>query len=133
MPREIVLFQIKRFKLVLAFPWFLLIGWWVSLLVIVLAVILTLTIIGLPQAFVLIDRIPAIAIRKEPPFRVSTYESTSRRILRAVYFLCIGCWFTTLLIIVALWINYTFGLFGANFISDWMVSRAPSIATLSSS
>lgn len=132
MPREIVLFRIKRFKLILAFPWFLLIGWWVSLFVLMLAFLLTLTIIGIPQAFALIDRIPALAIRKESPYEVPTYESAQRRILRAVYFLFIGCWFTTLWIIFALWINYTICIFGGN-LSDWMIGRVPSIATLSSS
>jgi uncharacterized membrane protein YccF (DUF307 family) len=129
MPREVVIYQGKRWKLALSFPWFLLIGGWASLLIMSLAMTLTLTIIGIPRAFALIDQIPAIALRKEARSRGTTNESIPRRLLRAGYFLFIGCWLSTFWIVVALFINYTIILVGDR-IAGRMIDYVPTIATL---
>ena len=131
MPREIVLYQGKRRKIVLAFPWFLFIGWWVGLLVITLAMLLTVTVIGVPRAFALIDQLPAITLRKAPRSGAATNESIQRRLLRAGYFLLIGWWLSSFWIMVTALINYQI-IFIGDHIAGRMIDYVPTIATLAS-
>jgi uncharacterized membrane protein YccF (DUF307 family) len=86
--------------------WFVLIGWWLTAIVIVVAYALALSILGLPFAFYLFNRIPAFLTLRG---RSKTYEvetmADGRRyltaanvqqrpmLLRAIWFILIGFWF----------------------------------------
>ncbi len=84
--------------------WYIFIGWWLSGLAIWLGWLLAVTIIGLPLAFAIFNRIPAIMTLRG---RTMTYEATvkdgvtymkGRRhnqrplLFRAIYFVLIGWW-----------------------------------------
>lgn len=85
--------------------WYLFIGWWLSAIVIVLGYALMITIIGIPVAFALFNRIPqALTLRpRTTEYRAEvrngiTYITTGTIeqrpwFLRAAYFLLIGWWF----------------------------------------
>ena len=86
--------------------WFVLIGWWLTAIVIVVAYALALSILGLPFAFNLFNRIPAVLTLRS---RSKTYEvetaADGRRyltatnvqqrplLLRAIWFVLVGWWF----------------------------------------
>ena len=86
--------------------WFVLVGWWLTAIVIVVAYALALSILGLPFAFYLFNRIPAFLTLRG---RSKTYEvetmADGRRyltaanvqqrpmLLRAIWFILIGFWF----------------------------------------
>lgn len=84
--------------------WYLFVGWWLSALVIVLGYALTVTIIGIPAAFALFNRIPQLLTLRVRTVRYHsehrdgvTYLSagTERQhpwLLRAVWFVFIGWW-----------------------------------------
>jgi uncharacterized membrane protein YccF (DUF307 family) len=84
--------------------WYIFIGWWLSALAIMLGWFLAVTVVGLPLAFMLFNRIPAIMTLRG---RTMTYEASvkdgvtylrSRNpdqrplLLRAVWFLLVGWW-----------------------------------------
>jgi hypothetical protein len=131
MPREIVVYRGRRWKFAISFPWFLLIGWWAGLLAITLAMALTLTIIGIPRAFALIDRLPAITFRRAPCSGATTHDSIQRRLLRAGYFLLIGGWLSFFWIMVAAFIDYQI-IFVGDYLAGRMIAHIPTIATLAS-
>jgi len=130
MPRELVIYRGKRYKLAIAFPWFLLIGWWVGLMTLFLAWFLALSIIGIPIAFALVDRLPAVLTRRASTPPPPAAESARRRLLRAGYFALIGVWLSAFWILLALLVNYIVLLIGDR-IATQMVERVPRLATLS--
>ncbi|HEX2765655.1 MAG TPA: YccF domain-containing protein [Candidatus Limnocylindria bacterium] len=84
--------------------WYIFIGWWLSGLAIGLGWFLAVTVIGLPLAFMLFNRIPAIMTLRG---RTVTYESTVKDgvtylkgrnpdqrplLVRAIWFVLIGWW-----------------------------------------
>lgn len=84
--------------------WYVFIGWWLSGLAIMLGWILAVSIIGLPLAFMIFNRIPTIMTLRG---RTVTYESTVKDgvtylqgrnpdqhplLLRAVWFVLVGWW-----------------------------------------
>jgi hypothetical protein len=95
--------------------WFLLVGWWLAGLVITIAYICAVTVIGLPFAFYLFDRIPTVLTLRG---RSQTYQATTsadgrttylnavnipQRPMwqRAIWFICIGWWFGAIWMSVA--------------------------------
>ena len=85
--------------------WFIFVGWWLTGLVNVLAYLIALTIIGLPLAFMIFNRLPTV-LTLRPRTVHTTHEVsggvthiTETRVpqraffLRAVYFVLIGWWF----------------------------------------
>jgi uncharacterized membrane protein YccF (DUF307 family) len=87
--------------------WFVLVGWWLALFTIAIAYLCLLTIIGLPAAFWLFDRVPLVLTLK-PRSEWSADEVTGTVtqgpeqlsfVVRAAYFLLVGWWFS------AIWIT----------------------------
>jgi len=94
--------------------WFVLIGWWLTAIMIVIAYVLALSILGLPFAFYLFNRIPAFLTLRS---RSKTYQvettAEGRRFLtaanveqrpmwiRAIWFVCVGFWFGAIWMAVA--------------------------------
>ncbi len=95
--------------------WFIFVGWWLSGLAIALGYLAAITIIGLPLAFYIFNRIPAITTLRS---RTQTFtaeqvggqtvvraQTVPQRPLwiRAVYFVLVGWWLGALWLAVA-WI-----------------------------
>jgi uncharacterized membrane protein YccF (DUF307 family) len=119
--------------------WYLFVGWWLSGLAIGVGWILAMTIVGLPLAFMIFNRIPAIMTLRG---RTLTYEASvrggvtyleghkpSQRSLglRAVYFVLVGWW------LGAIWMGLAW-LIGLLIItlplSIWMMNRVGGVMTL---
>jgi uncharacterized membrane protein YccF (DUF307 family) len=93
--------------------WYVFIGWWLSAVVIVLGYALMLTVIGIPVAFALFNRIPqaltlrARTVRNQVDVRdgvgyVSAGTERQRPwYWRALYFLLIGWWFGAVWLVAA--------------------------------
>ena len=85
--------------------WFILVGWWLTAIVNVVAYLIALTIIGLPIAFMIFNRLPTVLTLR--PRTVHTTNETAEGVTyvtaatvpqrsflgRAVYFILIGWWF----------------------------------------
>jgi uncharacterized membrane protein YccF (DUF307 family) len=85
--------------------WFVLVGWWLTAIVISIAYVLALSILGLPFAFYLFNRIPAVLTLRG---RTKTYEVATSAdgtrsltaanigqlpmLLRAIWFVLVGFW-----------------------------------------
>lgn len=119
--------------------WYLFVGWWLSAIVILLGYVCLLTVIGIPAAFALFNRIPqALTLRP----RTTQYETTYRNgvlmlqeatiqqrpwIVRALYFLLIGRWFGAVWLVLA----WVIGLLVITLpISFLMYNRTSGIMTL---
>jgi uncharacterized membrane protein YccF (DUF307 family) len=94
--------------------WFVLIGWWLTAIMIVIAYVLALSILGLPFAFYLFNRIPAfLTLRgRSKTYQVeSTAEGTRYltaanveqrpMLMRAIWFILVGFWFGAIWMAVA--------------------------------
>lgn len=119
--------------------WYIFVGWWLSGLAILLGWALAVTIIGLPLAFAIFNRIPAVMTLRG---RTLTYEATVRdgvtylkgrnpeqrpMWMRAVYFLLVGWW----LGLVWMSASWFIGLFIITLpLSIWMMNRVGGIMTL---
>jgi uncharacterized membrane protein YccF (DUF307 family) len=94
--------------------WFVLIGWWLTAIVIVIAYVLALSILGLPFAFYLFNRIPAfLTLRgRSKTYQVETTADGTRyltaanveqrpMLIRAIWFILVGFWFGAIWMAVA--------------------------------
>ncbi len=90
--------------------WFAFIGWWLGQIWIVAAYIVMLTIIGIPVAIPMFNRLPQIIALRAPSQELSVSGTGSvtlgRRaqrpfVLRAIYFVLIGWWLTAIWVEVA--------------------------------
>ena len=94
--------------------WFVLIGWWLTAIMIVVAYVLALSILGLPFAFYLFNRIPAfLTLRgRSKTYQVETTADGTRyltaanveqrpMLIRAIWFVLIGFWFGAIWMAVA--------------------------------
>ncbi len=125
--------------LILSIIWFLVIGWWASAIWIHVAWILNILILTMPIGLLMLNMVPRVATLREPSreYQVSTdmpgtrFRAVTIRqhtfILRAVYFLVIGWWFSL------------FWVYGASAIAAsviglpiafWMYNRVPAVTTL---
>ena len=99
--------------------WFIFVGWWLSGLAITLGYVLAVTIVGLPAAFWIFNRIPAIITLRR---RTQTYvteqvgDTTVVRAktilqrsmwLRLVYFVVVGWWLGAIWLTVAWLLSVT--------------------------
>ncbi len=112
--------------------WFLLIGWWLGEIVISIAWFFMITIIGIPIALWLIDRLPAIiTLRPREQYRTAEGRDllTGQYPLwvRALYFIFIGWWFAFLWLQVAYILMLT--IIGIP-IAFWMFNQAGLVTTL---
>ena len=99
--------------------WFVLVGWWLSGLAIAVAYIAAVTIIGLPVAFYIFNRIPLITTlrgRTETMETTHVGETTLIRAktirqrsmwLRLVYFVLVGFWLGAIWLAVAWFLSVT--------------------------
>ena len=126
-------------NLVLRAVWFVFIGWWLSGLTVLLAVVLQLTIIGIPAAIWLINRIPQITTLKssrklqvaETTGGVTVVQYADRQQLpwwsRAIYYVLVGWWAVSIWMEVAWLASVTLILMPVGF---WMYGQTGKIQTL---
>jgi uncharacterized membrane protein YccF (DUF307 family) len=116
--------------------WFALVGWWLGQAWIAVAWFLAATIVGMPLAVMMFNRIPeVIALRGETELMVKSWGGHTivtelpqyNLLLRALYFILIGWWFS------ALWMELAYALclsiIGLPF-GFWMFDRVPFIVSL---
>ncbi len=121
--------------------YYIFVGSWLGLIWTLLAWLFNLTIIGLPLGLAMINRIPQVMTLK--PARVNATAKvvdgktviTQTKIkqhpflLRALYFLLIGFWFSLVWMLLA-WLISTITLGLGLPLSIWMFDRAPAVTTL---
>jgi uncharacterized membrane protein YccF (DUF307 family) len=116
--------------------YFLLIGWWLSGIWAVIAWLLCVTIIGLPLGLYMLNRLPQVVTLKPSPRDLmvtpsgQVVEMHSRQrpfLLRAIYFLLIGWWFSALWLAIA-WALHV-SIIGM-VIGFWMFNRTAAIVSL---
>jgi uncharacterized membrane protein YccF (DUF307 family) len=121
-------------NLILRVVWFILIGWWLGGILSAVAWALNATIVLMPLGLWLINRLPTfITLRpQEQRFEVvggDLVPATRQRpfLLRAVYFLLIGWWFSGLWMAVAYVLVLT--VIGIP-LAFWMYGRVGAVTTL---
>jgi uncharacterized membrane protein YccF (DUF307 family) len=121
-------------NLILRVIWFVLVGWWLTGILSAAAWALNATVIGLPLGLWIINRLPFVATLRPPGTLYWVDEgilrpATEQRpfLLRAVYFLLIGWWFSGLWMAVAYVLLLSIiGMPGA----FWMYGRIGAVTTL---
>lgn len=121
--------------------YFIFIGWWLGLIWILGAWFFNLTIIGLPLGLAMINSIPqvmtlrpvrvqtTVVVKDGAPVLRQTAVEQHPFLLRALYFIIIGFWFSFVWILLAwVFLLVTFGL--ALPLSFWMFDRVPAVTTL---
>jgi len=116
--------------------WFALVGWWLGQAWVAVAWFLAATVIGLPLAVMMLNRVPeVIALRGETELvvrnigerAVVTEAPQYNTLLRALYFLLVGWW------VSALWIETAYALCCTIIglpLGFWMFDRVPAIVSL---
>lgn len=120
--------------------WFALIGWWLGQVWIAVAWLLMISIVGIPLGVMMLNALPkVIALRNEAHRLVVTTRSDgsvmqremglpqTNILLRALYFILIGWWFS------ALWMEAAYALSLSIIglpIGFWMFDRVPAIVSL---
>lgn len=123
--------------------WFLFVGWWLGQAWAAVAWFLTVTIIGMPIGIAMLNKLPKVIALREPGTVVRVINrqdgSVQKQIveprqvgflLRALYFLLIGWWFSALWVEAAFAISLT--IIGLP-IGFWMFDRVPAVLTLKQS
>jgi uncharacterized membrane protein YccF (DUF307 family) len=114
--------------------WFVLVGWWLAGILSVVAWAFNATIIGLPLGLWIINRLPTAATLRPSLSRYRVDEGIAvpavdqhPLIVRAIYFLLVGWWFSGLWMAVA----YTLliSIIGMP-IAFWMYGRIGAVTTL---
>jgi uncharacterized membrane protein YccF (DUF307 family) len=119
--------------------WYLFIGWWFAPLVMIAGYLLTITIVGIPLAFALFNKVPqALTLRpRTQTLRVNanggvttlSHEHNAQLPMwqRALYFLFVGSWLGWIWIALA----YVIGLGVITFpLTLWMLDRIGGVMTL---
>jgi uncharacterized membrane protein YccF (DUF307 family) len=119
--------------------WFVLVGWWLSAIWLAIAWFLIALIITMPFGLMMVNMVPKIATLREPGQEFhTTIEGTIVRVeqselrqypflLRAIYFLLIGIWFSGIWMSIAWFASVT--IIGLP-LAIWMFNRVPAITTL---
>ncbi len=127
---------VKEIPFILRVLWFFLIGWHVAGGWILVAWFLNLTILGLPLGLWMIHRVPQVMTLKARPGVYinadgqASYSDLPARpfIIRAIYFLLIGWWFSFFWAAVGYLLSLT--IIGLPF-GIVMLNRLPQVTTLS--
>ncbi len=120
--------------------WFAFIGVWLGQVWMIIAWILMITIIGIPLGVAMLNMIPKVVALREPTRQVRVYRRADGNmmeqtveppqiniILRSIYFLLIGWWFS------ALWMETAYALCATIIglpVGFWMFDRVPAVLTL---
>lgn len=111
--------------------WFSVVGWWAGSLVIGLAYICLLLVITIPLGIGLLNQVPYVmALRRPTKMLISGQEvKVPQRnfLLRTIWFLLIGFWFTAIWLSLAYLLCLTILGMPAGF---WMFDRTPAVLTL---
>lgn len=122
--------------------WFVFVGWWVGQIWIVFAWLAMLTIIGIPVAIWMINRVPAVLTLKGTTSQTiinvtdtATFIEVNARnktdqlnpLIRIAYFVLIGWWLSGLWIQAAYLAMITIVLIPLSF---WMFEKTPVVMTL---
>ena len=126
--------EVRPPNLILRVIWFLLVGWWLTGVLSVVAWALNTTIIGLPLGLWVINRLPLAATLRPSSARYSVddgiFQSAVAQhpfLLRTIYFLLVGWWLSGLWMGVAYVLLLTIvGMPGA----FWMYGRIGAVTTL---
>lgn len=125
--------------LLIRIVWYIFIGWWLSGFAIMLGWVLAVTIVGLPLAFMIFNRIPAIMTLRG---RTKSYEATvtdgvtylkgrnlDQRplLLRALWFVLVGWWLGGLWMAASWFISLPIITLP---IGIWMMNRVGGVMTL---
>jgi uncharacterized membrane protein YccF (DUF307 family) len=126
--------EVEPPHLILRVIWFLLVGWWLTGVLSVVAWALNATIIGLPLGLWIINRLPLAATLRPPSSRYRVDDGTLRPavaqhpfLLRAIYFVLIGWWLSGLWMAVAYALLLT--IVGMP-VAFWMYGRIGAVTTL---
>ena len=109
--------------------WFLLVGWWLTPIVVNIAWALNVTVVLVPLGIKLVNLVPTVLSLEEP--RSLTEEGGGRGqhslVVRAIYFVFVGWWLSFL------WANAA-ALFALTIIglpiAFWMFNRLPYVTSL---
>jgi uncharacterized membrane protein YccF (DUF307 family) len=126
--------EVEPPNLVLRVIWFLVVGWWLTGILSVVAWALNATIIGLPLGLWIINRMPLAATLRPANSQYHVENGVLRPsteqhplLLRAIYFVLIGWWLSGLWMLVAYALLLTIVGMPAAF---WMYGRIGAITTL---
>lgn len=133
----------QTFPFLIRVVWFFLLGWHVTLYWILIAWFLNVTIIGLPLGLWMLNRVPLVlTLRMSQAYVVAgglgnagglgtaVYRSDlpqTNLLVRAIYFVLIGWWFSLAWSILAWLLCLTIILLP---VGVWMFNRLPNITTL---
>jgi len=116
--------------------WFALVGWWLGQAWVAVAWFFAATIIGMPLAVMMLNRVPEVmALRGETELLVRSWNGHTvvtevpqyNILLRALYFILVGWWAS------ALWLELAYGLCMTIIglpLGFWMFDRTPAIVSL---
>ncbi len=109
--------------------WFLLIGWWVTPLVVNVAWLLNATIIGLPLGIKLINLVPTVLSLAEPRSLTAPDSARGQRslVVRGLWFVLVGWWLSLIWANVAAFLATT--IVGLP-IAYWLFNRLPFVTSL---
>jgi len=120
--------------------WFAFIGIWLGQAWMVVAWVLMLSIIGLPLGIAMLNMLPKVIALREPTHQVGVVRRADGRmalvdvdvpqvnfLLRTLYFLLVGWWFSALWMEVAYLLTATIIGIPLGF---WMFDRVPAVLTL---
>ncbi len=137
--QTIILIGQKSPNLFLRLVYFVCIGWWVSFIWSLIAWIFIDLIITMPLGLIMVNNLPFVATlkRQSSQFKVSvdgsvtTIQVTQKQqvpvIIRILFFLIIGWWFSGLWMLIAWLVGVT--LIGIP-LAFWMYNRVPAVTTL---
>ena len=126
--------EVRPPNLVLRVIWFLLVGWWLTGILSVVAWAFNATIIGLPLGLWVINRLPLAATLRPATSQYRLKDGSLSPgveqhplIVRAIYFVLIGWWISGLWMVVAYALLLTIVGMPAAF---WMYGRIGAVTTL---
>ncbi|AXR79762.1 YccF domain-containing protein [Natrarchaeobaculum sulfurireducens] len=109
--------------------WFLLIGWWVTPILVNIAWALNVTVVLAPVGIKLVNLVPTALTLQEPRSLAAPEYGRGQRslLIRAIYFVLVGWWLSFL------WANLA-ALFAITIIglpvAIWMANRLPVVTSL---
>ncbi|NOZ27998.1 MAG: YccF domain-containing protein [Chloroflexi bacterium] len=111
--------------------WFLLVGWWLGAIIVIIAYICFALIITIPIGVSLINQLPSIIARRRSsaiaPMPSQVQVKQRNFLIRAAWFVCVGFWLAFLWMVVAYALCLT--IIGMP-IGFWMFEQTPGILTL---